>query len=326
MAKTRIINGGEAAGLLTMEACIEAMDQTLQAVSAGEIHMLQRYMLPQEKGNKFALMGADDLSLGVCGAKVIVFPGPEAKANHTNKGIVPLFDSSTGALKAIVDAECITAVRTAAASTAATRLLAREDSTHLAILGAGRIGRLHIEGICRVRDIRTLTVWNRTYQRGEECCRWAEEAFGVKAIPCKTPEEAVRGADIICTVTQAREPVLMGEWLKPGAHINAVGACWHGDRELDSAAMAKSRIYMDQREAVFREGGDVLIPLNAGELKEENIIGEVGEALLGRIPGRQNRSEITIFESVGISVEDLAAAHLIYRLALEKGVGIDVEI
>ena len=235
MAKTRIINGGEAAGLLTMEACIEAMDQTLRAVSAGEIHMLQRYMLPQEKGNKFALMGADDLSLGVCGAKVIVFPGPEAKANHTNKGIVPLFDSSTGALKAIVDAECITAVRTAAASAAATRLLAREDSTHLAILGAGRIGRLHIEGICRVRDIRTLTVWNRTYQRGEECCRWAEEAFGVKAIPCKTPEEAVRGADIICTVTQAREPVLMGEWLKPGAHINAVGACWHGDRELDSA-------------------------------------------------------------------------------------------
>ena len=148
----------------------------------------------------------------------------------------------------------------------------------------------------------------------------------MKAIPCKTPEEAVRGADIICTVTQAREPVLMGEWLKPGAHINAVGACWHGDRELDSAAMAKSRIYMDQREAVFREGGDVLIPLNAGELKEENIIGEVGEALLGRIPGRQNRSEVTIFESVGISVEDLAAAHLIYCLALEKGVGIDVEI
>ena len=317
MAKTRIINGGEAAGLLTMEACIEAMEQTLRAVSAGEIHMLQRYMLPQEKGNKFALMGADDLSLGVCGAKVIVFPGPEAKANHTNKGIVPLFDSGTGALKAIVDAECITAVRTAAASTAATRLLAWEDSAHLAILGAGRIGRLHIEGICRVRDIRTLTVWNRTYQRGEECCRWAEEAFGVKA---------VRGADIICTVTQAKEPVLMGQWLKPGAHINAVGACWHGDRELDSATMAKSRIYMDQREAVFREGGDVLIPLNAGELKEENIIGEVGEALLGRIPGRQNRSEITIFESVGISVEDLAAAHLIYRLALEKGVGIDVEI
>ncbi len=124
MAKTRIINGGEAAGLLTMEACIEAMDQTLRAVSAGEIHMLQRYMLPQEKGNKFALMGADDLSLGVCAAKVIVFPRPEAKANHTNKGIVPLFDSSTGALKAIVDAECITAVRTAAASAAATRLLA----------------------------------------------------------------------------------------------------------------------------------------------------------------------------------------------------------
>ena len=184
MAKTRIISGGEAAGLLTMEACIEAMDQTLGAVSAGEIHMLPRDMLPQEKGNKFALMGAADLSLGVCGAKVIVFPGPEAKANHTNKGIVPLFDSSTGALKAIVDAECITAVRTAAASAAATRLLAREDSAHLAILGAGRIGRLHIEGICRVRDIRTLTVWNRTYQRGEDSCRWADGAFGVKNFFC----------------------------------------------------------------------------------------------------------------------------------------------
>lgn len=326
MTKVRIINRREAAGLLTMEACIEAMDQTLREVSAGKTHMLQRFMLPQEKGNAFALMGADNLGQGVCGAKIIVFPGAEARANHTNMGIVPLFDSNTGALKAIVDAECITAVRTAATSVAATRLLSREDSTHLALLGAGRIGRLHIEGICKVRNIKTVTVWNRTFERGEECCRWAKESFGVEAIPCKTPEEAVRGADIICTVTQAKEPVLMGEWLKPGAHINAVGACSANARELDTAAVAKSRIYMDQREAVLRDGGDVVIPLNAGELTEDNIIGEVGQALLGQIPGRQSQADITLFESVGISVEDLSAALLIYRLAREKGIGTEVEI
>lgn len=326
MAKTRIISGKEAAGLLTMPACIEAMDRTLRAVSAGETHMLQRYMLPQAKGNNFAMMGADDLGRGVCGAKIIMFPGQEAKAKGTNKGIVPLFDSNTGALTAIVDAACITAVRTAAASAAATRLLAREDSSHLALLGAGRIGRLHIEAVCRVRKIETVTVWNRTFERGEECCRWAEETFGVKAIPCKTPEEAVRGADIICTVTQAREPILMGEWLKPGAHINAVGACSSRVRELDSAAVARSRVYMDQREAVFRDAGDLLIPLSAGEVSEAVVAGEVGQALLGQIPGRQSPEEITLFESVGISVEDLSAALLIYQKALEQGVGTDVEI
>lgn len=326
MSKTRIIGKKEAEELLTMADCIDAMEQTLRDISAGHTAMLQRSMMPQPKGNKFALMAADNQQQGICGVKAIVFPGAEARANGTNQGIVPLFDGNTGALLAIVDAECITAVRTAASSAAAARILAREDSETLAILGAGRIGRLHIQAVRQARPIRRVLVWNRTPERAEQCCRWAKEAFGLEAVVCREARQAAEQADIICTVTQAKEPILQGEWLKPGAHINAVGACAPNARELDTLAVQRSRIYLDQREAALRDGGDIAIPLAAGELSMENIVGEAGQVLLGQIPGRRSPEEITLFESVGIAVEDLAAAYLIYQKACRQGLGVEVEI
>lgn len=326
MSKTRIIGKKEAEELLTMADCIDAMEQTLRDISAGHTAMLQRSMMPQPKGNKFALMAADNQQQGICGVKAIVFPGAEARANGTNQGIVPLFDGNTGALLAIVDAECITAVRTAASSAAAARILAREDSETLAILGAGRIGRLHIQAVRQARPIRRVLVWNRTPERAEQCCRWAKEAFGLEAVVCREARQAAEQADIICTVTQAKEPILQGEWLKPGAHINAVGACAPNARELDTLAVQRSRIYLDQREAALRDGGDLAIPLAEGRLPMENIVGEVGQVLLGQIPGRRSPEEITLFESVGIAVEDLAAAYLIYQKACRQGLGVEVEI
>lgn len=326
MSKTRIISKAQAEALLTMKDCVAAMEETLRDVSAGATSMLQRSMMPQQKGNMFALMAADNKQQGLCGVKAIVFPGAEAKKNGTNQGIVPLFDSNTGALLAIVEAECITAVRTAATSAAATKVLARPESSHLAILGAGRIGRMHIEAILQVLPIRKVTVWNRTMERAESCCQWAKTAFGIEAIPCGTAREAVCGADVVCTITQAKTPVLEGAWLKPGAHINAVGACSGQARELDSEAVGRSRIYLDRRDAALRDGGDLAIPLAAGELSMENIVGEVGQVLLGQVPGRQSPEEITLFESVGIAVEDLSAAALIYRLACQRGIGTEVEI
>lgn len=326
MNKTRIIGRKEAEELLTMADCIDAMEQTLRDISAGQTAMLQRSMMPQPKDNKFALMAADNRQQGICGVKAIVFPGAEARAKGTNQGIVPLFDSNTGALLAIVDAECITAVRTAASSAAATRILARQDSQTLAVLGAGRIGRLHIQAICQVRPIRRVLVWNRTPEKAEQCCQWAQEAFGIEAQACSEARQAVEQADVVCTVTQAKEPILQGEWLKPGAHINAVGACAGNARELDAQAVCRSRVYLDQREAALRDGGDLAILLSQGLLPMENIIGEAGQVLLGQVPGRQGPEEITLFESVGIAVEDLAAAQLIYEKACRQGVGVEVEI
>lgn len=324
MNKTRIIGRKEAEELLTMEDCIQAMEQTLRDISAGQTAMLQRSMLPQPQDNKFALMAAGNRQQGICGVKAIVFPGPQARG--TSQGIVPLFDCNTGALLAIVDAECITAVRTAASSAAATRILARPESETLAILGAGRIGRLHIQAIRQVRPIRRVLVWNRTPEKAEQCCQWAREAFGLEAQACPEARQAVEQADIVCTITQAREPILQGQWLKPGAHINAVGACSGNARELDTQAVQRSRIYLDQREAALRDGGDIAIPLAAGQLAMENIIGEVGQVPLGQVPGRQSPAEITLFESVGIAVEDLAAAQLIYQKACRQGLGVEVEI
>lgn len=326
MSKTRIISKAQAEELLTMKDCVGAMEDTLRDVAAGATSMLQRSMMPQQKGNMFALMAADNQQQGLCGVKAIVFPGAEARQKGTNQGIVPLFDSATGALRAIVEAECITAVRTAATSAAATKVLARADSRHLAILGAGRIGRLHIEAMLQVLPIEKVTVWNRTPERAESCCQWARQAFGLQAAACPTAREAVEQADVVCTITQAKTPILEGAWLKPGVHINAVGACSAQARELDSAAVQRSRIYLDRRDAALRDGGDLAIPLAAGELAMENIIGEVGQVMLGQVEGRQNDGQITLFESVGIAVEDLAAAALIYRLACEKGVGTEVEI
>lgn len=326
MGKTRIINRGEVEALLTMEDCVAAMAETLAQVSKKEAAMTQRGMLPAQAGNMFAVMQACNVGQSVCGAKVIMFPGREAKERGTNQGIIPLFDTETGSLKAIVDAECITAVRTAAASGAATQALAREDAHVLAILGAGRIGRLHVEAIRGVRPVDRVLVWNRTAPRAEECCQWVREQFGIEAQAFEDAGEAVRQADIVCTVTSAKEPVLLGEWLKEGTHINAVGACSAAGRELDTLAVAKSRVFADQMEAVLRDGGDVLIPVNNGELSKGHVAGEVGEVLLKRLEGRQDDSQITMFESVGIAVEDLAAANLIYKKAVAQGIGIEVEI
>ena len=321
MMQTRILCGAEVRRLLTMEDTIGAMRKALRGVSSGSAAMLQRQMLPQPEENKFAVMGGADSTLGLCGAKVIVFPGPAAGKAGTSQGIIPLFDSTTGALAAIVDAEEITAVRTAATSAAATDLLARPDADSLAILGAGRIGRLHIDAIARVRPIRTVYVWNRTPARAEDCCRWAAQTFGIKAIPCADPKEAVEQAMIVCTVTQAREPILQGDWLREGAHLNAVGACAPFARELDSRAVTRSRVFVDQREAALGGSGDLVLPVREGVFSPEQVAGEIGEVLLGRLPGRQSDTEITLFESVGISVEDLAAAALVFRKAEAEQLG-----
>lgn len=326
MGKTRIINRREVEELLSMEYCVDAMAETLKQVSWKKTSMIQRGMLPAQAGNMFAVMQACNVGQSICGAKVIIFPGREARERGTNQGIIPLFDTQTGRLEAIVDAECITAVRTAATSGAATHVLARKDAHVLAILGAGRIGRLHVEAICGVRPVDRVLVWNRTAPRAEECCRWVREQFGIEAQAFLDAEEAVRQADIVCTVTGAKDPVLLGEWLKEGTHINAVGACSAASRELDTLAVAKSRVFADQMEAVLRDGGDVLIPVSHGELTKDHVVGEVGDVLIGRLEGRQNPSQITMFESVGIAVEDLAAANMVYQKALALGVGVEVEI
>lgn len=243
MGKTRIINEREAEELLTMELCIPAMEETLREVSAKGTTNLQRNMISLEGDNKFATMPCAIHGKGLAGCKVIVFPGAEAKKAGTNQGIIPIFNTKTGGLTAIVDGECITGVRTAATSAVATRLLARKGAKTMSILGAGRLGRMHIEAIRLDFAIEKVYIWDIVPAATQALCKYVTETLGIEAVACATAKEAVVDGDIVCTVSQAKTPILEGAWLKKGAHLNAIGAAppvggsWTMRRCLGAASM-----------------------------------------------------------------------------------------
>ncbi|WP_162551070.1 ornithine cyclodeaminase family protein [Paenibacillus tepidiphilus] len=317
-----VINRTEAAELLTMEACIEIMAEVLADLSAGRALQSLRQVMPLEAGNLLGLMPGYLKQEAVAGAKLIsVFPHNHALGLPSHQGAVALFDAAGGVLRALVDGRAITAIRTAAASAAATRVLAREDAAELAIIGTGEQAASHLEAMLKVRNIRRVRVWSRSKGKAqqfaaEQAARWSTEVTAAGTV-----REAVHHADIICTVTAAAEPVLRGEWVRPGTHINAVGACRPHERELDSALVASSRLFVDRRESAVNEAGDYLIPLQEGVIGAEHIAGEIGEWFERRVSGRTGEQEITLFKSLGLAVQDLAAANYIYKraLALHRG-------
>ena len=313
--------------ILSEDRLIDCMKETLMAISSGETAMLQRTMLPAEEGNLFALMTAKNTASHIVGSKVIVFPGPRASKEDTARGIVPVYDTTTGAILAIVDGEGITVRRTAATSAAATDALAKKDAHNLAIMGCGRQGRAHVLSLIHVRDIKKVTLWDKYPEAVKAAAEYLQGLLPeVSFVCCEDVQTAVADADIICTCTPARDrPFLQGGWVKAGAHINAVGACSGDCREVDTETVLRSKIYLDYTPAALRDGGDIVIPIKNGELSEEAIIGEVGQVLKGELEGRTNDTEITLFETVGLAVEDLETANLAYLLAKEQGLGTDFD-
>lgn len=329
MNKTLIINRTQCEEILTVEKCIPYMKTALVGISEKQAKVLQRTMIPHANGNMLANMPASLVSENVTGSKVIIFPGPQTAKMGTNQGIIPLFDIETGRLIAIVDAELITVVRTAATSAAATDVLANKDSKTVAILGCGKQGKAHVQAMLAVRSIEKVYMWDLYYDAAKSACEIMKKQYpAVEFIPCETAKEAAVNADIICTTTpgKSENPVLLGSWLKDGAHINAVGTCSANGRELDGEAVKKAVIFSDWTQACHRDAGDILFNISAGELDEIPAMTEVGEVLAGRHPGRTDKKQITMFESVGISVEDIAAAKMIYEYARENGIGTWLEI
>lgn len=316
--------------LLPMDECIEAVAAALSTLARGESVQPLRSAtwLPDRRGLLGTMPGMSGGESPTLGIKIVtVFPGNrpsadgEATALPSHQGVVLVFDARRGNLTAILDAESITALRTAAASAVATRALAREDASTLALLGSGVQAETHLEAIRLVRPIRRVRVWSRTTEHARAFAEQAAEKWGLAVEAVSDPPTAVEDADIVCTVTGASEPVLHGAWLAPGTHVNAVGACTPNARELDTEAVRRARLYVDRRESCQAESGDFLIPQAAGALGEEHIVGELGELLLGEIPGRSSPDEITLFESLGLAVEDLAAADRVVRKALDSGLG-----
>jgi ornithine cyclodeaminase/alanine dehydrogenase-like protein (mu-crystallin family) len=285
--------------LLRMEEVIDAVERGLADFSSGKAVQPVRSMVPvAEHGGFLGVMPAYNGALGV---KLVTFY-PRNKGMPTHLATIMLFKPETGETLVIMDGTLITEVRTAAASAVATKYLAREDASVLAILGSGVQARSHLEAMRAVRELTEVRVWSPRHA-GD----FARE-FGVQA--AGSAREAVDGADVIVTVTSSTEPVVFGEWLKPGAHVNAVGACRPDWRELDDEALRRSRIYVDSREAAMVESGDVIAAGGA--------FAEIGEVVSGAKPGRQSADEITVFKSLGLAVEDVVTADLVYRKALAK--------
>lgn len=313
-----------------MPACIDVMDQALRDVAAGRaILPLRTVVRLPDSPNAFAAMPAvlgEGQSASI-GAKIItVFPGNEATPFDSHIGVVLLFDNVNGQLLAIADASSITAIRTAAVSGVATRALARPDAGDLAILGAGVLAMPHLDAMCAVRTIRRVRVWNRSSERAEQFAARAREQHGLDVAITSTARDAVTGADIVCTITSARSPVLEGAWLTPGAHVNAVGASIPTARELDTEAVRRARLYVDRRESALNEAGDFLIPKSEGAVTDDHIVAELGEVLIGAAPGRNSETEITLFKSLGLAIEDVAALRHVHGKAVASGAGTPVQL
>lgn len=304
--------------LLPMAECIEVVEEALRSLTRGEalqplrsaLWMPDRHGLLAVMPGMLGSLGGGDPNGLVAGVKVItVMPGNHAHGEESHQGLVLLFEQERGRPLAVLDAMAVTAIRTAAASAVATRALAREDAGDLAILGSGTQARTHLEAMRAVRTLRRVRVWSRN----PESARRFAEAEGVET--AASAREAVQGADLICTVTAAMSPILQGDWISPGTHVNAVGACTPKVRELDAAAVARSRLFVDRRESALAEAGDFLLAREEGAVTDTHILGELGEVLEGKIPGRRSPEEITLLKSLGIAVEDLAAARHVYRKA-----------
>jgi ornithine cyclodeaminase/alanine dehydrogenase-like protein (mu-crystallin family) len=312
--------------LLTMPRCIEIMDATLAALARGEATLPLRTVFAIPDG-AFAVMPAALSNPSTVGAKIItVLPRNHGTQFDSHQGAVLLFDTENGSLLSVMDATSVTTIRTAAVSGVATRALARAHASSLAIIGAGVQGHSHLAAMCAVRPIRTLRVWSRSAKHAQALVDAATRDFGLTATASSTARDAVHGAEIVCTTTSATEPVLLGDWLSPGTHVNAVGASQPHAREIDSAAVVRSRLYVDRRESALKEPGDIIVPLRNGEITEAHIVGEVGEVLIGSAPGRVGDDDITLFKSLGLAIEDLASAHFLYAEAKHAGIGTEVEL
>jgi ornithine cyclodeaminase len=305
-----ILDANQVRAALPMTVCIDAMATAMRGVSDGSIDVPLRTVLPLADGSgSFLAMPGASIASGVYGAKLVsLHPGNPAQGRPAVQGSVLLFDHATGAPIALLDGAEITALRTAAASGLATRELARRDASSLGILGCGVQADTHLDAVRSVRDIREVRVWGRNPASARQFAQRHECALNGATIVAVGSAAEAAACDVVCAVTGARTPVIEDGWIRPGAHVNLVGAHTATTREADSALIARSRVYVDSRRSAQSEAGDLLIPLAEGVIGPDHLVGEIGEVLLGRVAGRRDEREITVYKSLGLVAQDLIAA------------------
>jgi len=283
------------------------------ALSKGETKQLLRGIITLSEGRLFGVMPGAMGANAPFGAKLIsVFHDNFAKGIQSHQGLVILFDPETGAPVCVVHAGEITAIRTAAASAVATDALARKDARRLAILGYGEQAATHARAIGKVRTLESIVVWGRSRERARAFAERIQAELGVPVSSAGSVEEAVGHADIICTVTAAAEPILKGEWVRPGTHVNVVGSGYAGPVEVDNDLVVRSRFIADSREGVLSQGAEFLRAKAAGLVGDDHVVAEIGQVLAGEVEGRRSAQEITVYKSLGHVVQDLASAWALY--------------
>ncbi len=326
--KLLVLNHAEVEQLMPVAACIEVMAEALAALASGQVHQpLRMVVRPPDAAGLMGLMPAymsgERPAYGL--KAVCIFPQNSKIGKDAHQGSVMLFSAETGEMLALMNASAITAIRTAAVSGVATRLLAREQAGDLAIIGSGVQARSHLAAMAAVRPIRRARVASRAPANAQKFVSEMSPHYNFPIEPVESVEAAVRGADIIVTATTAATPVLHRDWVATGAHLNVVGSSIPTTREVDTATMAAASLFVDRRESTLNEAGDYLFAAREGGIGPDHIKAEIGEVLIGAKPGRMSPAEITLFKSLGLAVEDLASAEYLYRQAQKEGAGTWVE-
>ncbi|MGX1306043.1 alanine dehydrogenase [Amorphus suaedae] len=314
--------------LLPMERAIEVITDTMMAVSRGAATLPLRQIMPVGGNNMLGLMPGAMSDPACFGVKLVcLFPENPEFGYSSHQGAMVLFETRHGAAVAMMNAGRLTAVRTAAASAVATRVLANEDAATLAIVGTGEQAEFHLEAMLAVRQIRRVRIVGRRSERAEAFAALARGRYPGVAFDWGTDvKAAVAGADIVCTVTAAAEPILFGDWIAPGTHLNVVGASVPSKTEIDQDLVVRSALFADYRPSIFAQAGELVGAIEAGRVGKEHVLAEIGEVLSGAHPGRTDADQITLYRSLGIAAQDLACAQFCYETAKARGLGVDAPL
>jgi len=309
--------------VVSMGDLIDAMEAALVRFSSRQVVQPLRTVI--EVGLQKAFVGVMPAFIQdppALGTKVVsVFSSNTAVGLPTHLATIVLLDSMTGELLSVVDGRFITEARTAAVSALSVKLLARSDASRLAIIGSGVQARSHLEAIGLVRDLAAVRVWSPNADHRAAFAREMQPRTSAPIMATSSAQDAIDGADLVVLATGSRDPVVRNEWIAGGAHLCAVGACRPDQREMDTALVSRSRLFVDSRTGALAEAGDIVLPIAEGAFGETHIAGELGEVASGAVPGRTSPAEVTVFKSLGMAVEDIAAAHLAYVKAAERGLG-----
>lgn len=319
----RLLTEDHVRSLLTMSDLVTAMESALARFSAGEVLQPVRTVLTVGPTRAFfGVMPASIAQPPSLGAKLVtVFHDNHARGLPSHLATIVLLDPETGSLIALMDGRYITESRTAAVSAVSARYLARPSASRLAILGSGVQARSHLEAFAEVRTLEDVRIWS---PQAKSRARFVEEMTGhvpARIVASDSARDAVDAADLIVLATSSPTPVIEDDWVAPGAHVVSVGACRPDQREMAPALVARARVFVDSKAAALVESGDIVIGIKEGRFDESHVAGELGQVVLGRIPGRTADDQITIFKSLGMAVEDVVTADLVFRRAVETGAG-----